>query len=156
MKKIIVAMIALFALSSATFAQTEDSRSASRPSKEEMIKERTERTVKRYGLNDTQAKQLLELNTKYAGKMAGPFGGRRMGQRPGGRQRPEGAPNDSAIQRRRPSREEMKARFAEMKANREAYEKELKGIFTTEQYTKYQEDAAKMKERFAKKSESKE
>ena len=64
MKKIIVAMIALFALSSATFAQTEDSRSASRPSKEEMIKERTERTVKRYGLNDTQAKQLLELNTK--------------------------------------------------------------------------------------------
>ena len=53
-----------------------------------MIKHRTERTVKEYNLNDKQAKQLLDLNTKYADMMkpmhrhGGPGHHGMRGQRP--------------------------------------------------------------------------
>ena len=56
-----------------TTAVAQDEKNQSRPEpkfdKAEMVKHRTDETVKRYNLNDKQAKQLLELNNKYADKM---------------------------------------------------------------------------------------
>jgi hypothetical protein len=41
-------------------------------------------------------------------------------------------------QAQRPSREQMEARMKEMRANREAYNAELKKIMTEEQFSKYE------------------
>lgn len=102
----------------------------------EMVKNRTARTVERFGLNELQAKQLLELNTKYADKMPR-MGGHRSGMRSGDRQRVNR--RNTQGRRERPSREQMESRMKEMRQVREAYDKELKKIMTEEQYTKYTE-----------------
>ena len=72
-----ITMMAALLISTSAVAQEESK--AQRPEKKfdktEMVKHRTDETVKRYSLNDKQAKQLLELNNKYADKM-GPRGGR--------------------------------------------------------------------------------
>ena len=59
MKQIIMTLAAALFISSAALAQEKNDNR-----KQEMIKHRTERTVKAYGLNDKQAKELLNLNTK--------------------------------------------------------------------------------------------
>lgn len=151
----ILALVAAFAMTSTVFAQNDNGNNFNRPSKEEMIKARTERTVKRYGLNDEQAKQLLELNTKYADKMRRPIGPRHGGPRMGGKNRPQGQPADSLQRRQRPNKEQMEARMKEMKATKEAYEKELQGIMTSEQFTKYLDDEKAMMERFKKRQPAK-
>ncbi len=155
MKKMILALVAAFAMTSTVFAQNDNGNNFNRPSKEEMIKARTERTVKRYGLNDEQAKQLLELNTKYADKMRRPFGPRHGGPRMGGKNRPQGQPSDTLQRPQRPNKEQMEARMKEMKATKEAYEKELQGIMTSEQFTKYLDDEKAMMERFKKRQPAK-
>lgn len=64
MKQFFMMLAAMLFISSAALAQDKsDNR------KEGMVKHRTERMVKEYGLNDSQAKQLLELNTKYVDAM---------------------------------------------------------------------------------------
>lgn len=106
--------------------------------KTEMIKHRTDRMVSRFDLNETQAKQLLELNTAYANKLP------RMGNRAGR----HGMGNKNAQQCDAKCKqcnadckckEQMEKRKSEMKANREAYEKELKNIMSDAQYSKYTE-----------------
>jgi hypothetical protein len=106
------------------------------PDRAEMVKNRTARTVERFGLNESQAKQLLELNTKYADRMPR-MNGRRSGMRSGDRQRAN--MRNMQRKRERPSREQMESRMKEMRQVREAYDKELKKIMTEEQYTKYTE-----------------
>ena len=119
----------------------------------EMIKQRTDQMVEKYKLNETQAKQLLELNTKNAEAM-GPMmgmgrmgGGRRggMGGRRGGGQAGQGgqgAPQmgGGGFQ----MTEEQRARFEEMRKQREEnqkkYEAELEKILTPEQFKSYQKD----------------
>lgn len=134
MKKMMMLIAAMMLTASTISAQSSESNQQARPDRTEMIKSRTDRVVKQLGLNDTQAKQLLDLNTAFADKLPG-MGGRGMargGQR-GGRN------NDSQAPRERPSREQMEARMKEMQANMEAYNTELKKILTEEQYAKYQE-----------------
>ena len=89
MKKIMFSMAAAILMSASALAQTDNA--PQQPDQAEMIKQRTENTVKQYGLNEDQAKQLLELNTKYADKMPMGFGrmgrmGGRGGRREGGRE----------------------------------------------------------------------
>ena len=60
MKQFMMTLVAALFISSAAFAHDKDDKDTR---KQEMIKHRTERTVKDYNLNDEQAKQLLELNT---------------------------------------------------------------------------------------------
>ncbi|MCH5308613.1 MAG: DUF4890 domain-containing protein [Prevotella sp.] len=144
MKKMIAMMAAAILMSSSVVAQ-DNARQGKRPErkfdKTEMLKQRTDETVKKYGLNDEQAKQLLELNTKYADKMGTPGRGSRDFRhgRPG-----RGQGNGG--QRMQPT-EEQKAKMAEARKERmaalEAYDGELQQILTAEQYGSYKADQQK-------------
>ena len=102
----------------------------------EMIQKRTDATVKKYGLDETQAKKLLELNTKYASKM-----GPRMG-RPGGR-RPDA--NNARPELTDEQKAQMKERRQKMEEQMNAYNTELQGILTADQYKSYQADQQKQR-----------
>ena len=119
MKKMMMTMIAAVLMSSAAFAQEEkkcECKNCKKPDKTEMVKHRTDKFAKKYGLNDQQAASLLELNTKYADKFGGP---------------PELTEEQKA---------KFEARRQEMEANRKAYETELKKILTADQFKQYEAD----------------
>jgi len=140
MKQMILALVAMFTWSAAAMAQDDNSgMERRRPTQEQMMQRQTDRTAQRYGLTDEQKGKLLELNKKYAGKMR-PFGmGRRGGFR-GGQGNGQQGGDSSVQQRQRPSREQMEAIRKQMTEAREAYNKELKGILTDEQFQKYNDD----------------
>lgn len=143
MKKMILAFVALISM---TAAQAQDDNNGKRPERPqmdrtEMVKHRTDDTVKKYGLDSNQAAKLLELNTKYADKMGRGFGGRpggfggQRGQRP---QRPEMTEE---------MKQQMEAQRKEQAEARKQYDAELQTILTPEQYKTYKEDQEKrMKE----------
>lgn len=146
MKKIIITMMAAMLVSVSAVAQ-EQSKKEQRPerkfNKTEMVKHRTDETVSRYKLTDKQAKQLLELNTKYADKMMprGPHHHGRPGG-PGADRRPPMPPKDMEGKRPEPPKDDakMKARHQEMEKTMKAYDAELKKIMTSEQYKLYEAD----------------
>ena len=151
MKKILFAIVAAALVSTQAMAQDENSeqRRERKFDKTEMVKHRTDETVSRYKLNDKQAKQLLELNTKFADKM-GPRGPRHGG--PHGRPgvgRPPMPPSDAQAQRPEPPKDDskMKERRAEMEKAMKEYDAQLQKIMTADQYKSYQEDQKKMRER---------
>ena len=135
---------------------SERKRDMKRPDKTEMVKKRTDETVKQYGLDSEQAAKLLELNTQYADKM-----GPRLGQRPGGMRGGKGQRPDS-LKKQRPQRHEgemkegrpegndgpgMKERREQWMKQMEAYNAELQKIMTPEQFKAYKADREKrMKE----------
>ena len=122
----------------------------------EMIKQRTDQMVEKYKLNETQAKQLLELNTKSADTMPMMGMGRMGGGRPGGmgggrRGGGQGAPQMGGGQGAPQMggggfqmTEEQRAQFEEMRKQREEnqkkYDAELEKILTPEQFKSYQKD----------------
>lgn len=140
MKKTMLILAATIMMATAASGQETQKVTKQKFDQTEMVKNQTDRMVKNYGLNETQAAQLLEVNTKFADKMPrrphGNRGGMR-GQRP---QHPDNA------QQARPSEEQIQARRAEMRANIEAYQAELKKIMTSEQYEKYTSDIKKRME----------
>ena len=153
MKKILFSMAAAIMMSTSAFAQMGGPQQLSPEQQKEMIQQRTDETVKQYGLNEDQAKQLLDLNTKYADKMPmgfGRMGGRRGGGRPGGQGGPQGGFGGGAPQggfgggQMPQMTDEMRARMEEMRKQmtetREAYTKELEKIMTPDQFKKYTED----------------
>ncbi len=166
MKKIILSFAAALFVSLAAVAQ--ESQNEARPQgkkfdKTEFVKKRTDMTVKQYGLNETQARQLLDLNTKYADIMVPGPRGHRHGMRPGHgpkqqkdslRQRPQkprsdadtGATSQEGKQRPELSDEQkaqMKANREQREADQKAYDVELQKILTPEQYQQYQADMKK-------------
>ena len=152
MKKMMMTMIAAVLMSSAAFAQEEKKCECKckQPDKTEMVKHRTDRVVKKYGLNDQQAASLLELNTKYADKFGGPRG--HHGKKHEGQaDATTGAttPQPRGDKKRPELTEEQKAQFEarrqEMEANRKAYETELKKILTEDQFKQYEADMKKHK-----------
>ena len=152
MKKMILAIAATMMLTTA-MAQGNNQqgrRNGQRPDRTEMIKMRTDRTVEQYKLNADQAKQLLELNTKYADTMFGGFGGR--GGRGGGPRMGGGGFGGGQNGQMPELTEEQKKQFEEMRKQREEsqkkYDTELQTILTADQFKAYQEDQAKMRERF--------
>ena len=150
MKKVLLAMVAGMMMTANVMAQEANQNGQERRQMDpkEMVKQRTEQTVKQYGLNEEQASKLLDLNTRFMGKIPmGPMGGQRMGQ---GRrpqmgqmgqmpQRPQRPQNDS-VQGRRAQRGQMGGNFEEMRKNMETYEAELKTILTEEQFKAYSKD----------------
>lgn len=152
MKQFMMTLVAALFISSAAFAHDKDDKDTR---KQEMIKHRTERTVKDYNLNDEQAKQLLELNTKYADKMRRPHHGRHhgphgmKGKRPesphcGGKcECPDTPKGDKKCERPEPPKGDMKEKRAEMQETMKAYDAELQKIMTPEQYKNYKADMAK-------------
>lgn len=108
--------------------------------REEMVKFRTERMVKKYGLNAEQAVALLALNEKQMPMMRHP---RRGNQ-------PEKADSTSQRPRREGNKADAKGQRMDRghrigKHNIEAYNAELQKIMTAEQYKSYQEDMEKMR-----------
>lgn len=139
--------VMLFVGSTALAQEKNDNR------KQEMIKHRTERTVKDYNLNDKQAKKLLDLNTKYADMMrpmhrhGGPGRHSMNGQRPEPPkdmkgQRPE-PPKDMKGEMPEPPKGDMKGMREKMEKDMKAYDEELQKIMTPEQYKKYKADMEK-------------
>lgn len=158
MKKMMMTMIAAVLMSSAAFAQEEkkcECKNCKKPDKTEMVKHRTDKFAKKYGLNDQQAASLLELNTKYADKFGGPRGhhGKHHGKK---HECKADATTGATAQQPRGDKkrpeltEEQKAKFEarrqEMEANRKAYETELKKILTADQFKQYEADMKNHKE----------
>ena len=123
----------------------------------EMIKQRTDQMVEKYKLNETQAKQLLELNTKNADLMGRGMGMGRMGGQGGRRGGGQGAPQMGGGQGAPQMggggfqmTDEMRAQFEEMRKQREEnqkkYDAELEKILTPEQFKSYQEDQKQQRE----------
>jgi hypothetical protein len=151
MKKMVLAMTAALVMSMGAVAQDEqkaERRERGQFDQTEMIQRRTDATVKKYGLNDEQAKKLLEQNTKFAGKM-GPRRGRphamsrQPDRRPGDSVSARRGRNPQRMERRDSAggpRPEMRPMTDEMRKNMEAYEAGIKEILTEEQYKAYQED----------------
>lgn len=137
MKKMILAFIAVLALSTGAYAQNNDQSKKMTP--QEMVQKRTDRIVQKYGLDSNQAKQLFELNQKYAGKM-GPMGMRGQGMRGQGMNGQGMNGQGMNQQRQRPSLEDMQKRVEQMKADSAAYHQGLQKIMTKDQYEKFMND----------------
>lgn len=123
-----------------------------KPDATTMIQKRTENMVKKYGLDKTQAKQLLELNTKYAGTMGSRIGqrsGKRgpAGIRQGNKRGVAGARSgkDSVARKRPQLTKDQQAAFLERRKQAQestkAYDTELQTIMTADQYKSYKADA---------------
>lgn len=160
MKKTLLIAAAALMLCIGAHAQTDsksgNSEQRQKPDATQMAQNRTDRMVKKYGLNDTQAADLLTLNKKYAGKM-GPGAGR-----PGENKSSESETTSAKTSKSRKASKSGKASTTtsssnersgrpeltdaqkkEMQTNRSEYEAELKKILTDEQYKSYQEDSKK-------------
>lgn len=149
-----MAIAAMMVISTASMAQdnNEKKQVPRKMDRTEMVKHRTDRMVKEYGLDEAQAQKLLELNTAYADKMPRMGGPRPGGPRPQGqpdaKQKVDGTTGATAQQpAERPSKEQMEARRAEMMKNTEAYQAELKKILTDEQYNKFIENQKNRQQR---------
>lgn len=152
MKKLVLTMIAMVTMSLSAMAQdTAQVRRQFNP--EQMAKMRTDAVVKKYGLNDDQAKKLLDLNTRFAGKIRpmGPMGGqRRGGQRMQGERPQRMNPDSLRAQGQRRGQGQRGGGFnrEEMQKNMEDYNNELKSILTPEQYEAYQKDEQQNRRQF--------
>ena len=152
MKKLVLTMIAMVTMSLSAMAQdTAQVRRQFNP--EQMAKMRTDAVVKKYGLNDNQAKKLLDLNTRFAGKIRpmGPMGGqRRGGQRMQGDRPQRMNPDSLRAQGQRRGQGQRGGGFnrEEMQKNMEDYNNELKAILTPEQYEAYQKDEQQNRRQF--------
>ena len=160
MKRMILTLMAVAVVGTAAFAQEKKECQCQdqKFDKTEMVKHRTDETVKRYNLNDKQAKQLLELNNKYADK---------MGPRPphhghkGGPGRPPKDKKDAKGQRPEPPKDgkrptppqdgKRQEHRKQMEETMKAYDAELQKIMTAEQFKSYQADMKKRREHREKK-----
>lgn len=147
MKKAIIALAAMLTMGTA-LCHAQDNNGRPQPPKDfnpqEMIQKRTDETVKKYSLDETQAKKLLALNQKYDTLLMRPMGGPRRGPRPEGRRdttnrRPELTAEQKA--KMEEGRKNWEAQRQKMEEARKAYDTELQTILTTEQYEKYQADS---------------
>ena len=131
MKRIVFLMVTLFLMGSVVMAQGQRGEHKKMTPKER-AEQMTERMVKEYSLNDTQKKQLFEVNLAQCEKM-----GDRGSMRPqrDGKKAPE------------MTKEEREKMRAEMKANSEAYNAQLQKIMTKDQYASYTKKQAEREQR---------
>lgn len=161
MKRMILTLMAVAVVGTAAFAQEKKECQCQdqKFDKTEMVKHRTDETVKRYNLNDKQAKQLLELNNKYADKMGPrpPHHGHKGG--PG--RPPKDNKKDAKGQRPEPPKDgkrptppqdgKRQEHRKQMEETMKAYDAELQKIMTAEQFKSYQADMKKRREHREKK-----
>ncbi len=137
MKKMILALCAVFAFAVSANAQKVDKKERKQPTKEEMVQHQTDRMAERLDLNDKQKKELLKLNTEHFGKM-------------GPRMNPRGPRKDmkkGGEKRERPSEAQMKEMRKKFEEGQKKYNAGLKKILTDEQYAKYEKMQQDMKNR---------
>lgn len=141
MKRLIVAVSALFIMATVAMAQNDKEQGGKRFDKTEMIQKHTDKMIAKYGLDANQAKALLALNQEYADKMPMMGGGHRGGHGPNFSKDDKSADQQrEQTERQRPSDDMIKARMQEMKENIDAYNGKLKSIMNESQYVRYQED----------------
>lgn len=138
MKKIF--MILMVALLTGSMAMAQQSRrGGKRPDPKERAERMTERMAKEYSLNDTQKKKVYEANLALTEKM----GDMPMRRRPDMQKDNKkdkvnkGEKKRMTEAERKEMKAEMETKREEMKAAREAYDVQLKQIFTKEQYDAY-------------------
>lgn len=139
MKTMILAIAAVFFMSTNAFAQGFGQRDNRRFSPEEMVQRQTDRLASVLGLDDAQKTALLKLNKEFAGKRRpgmgfGPRSNRNRGER-------------DTLNVNRPSNDQMKEMRAQMAETQEAYKAELKKILTADQFKKYEEQEKMMMQR---------
>lgn len=145
MKKMVLMFVALMTIGSAS-AQTEGNKDGMDSTRGD----RTEWMVKELGLSAEQAEKVKELNAKYPElqrRGRGHHGNR--GPRPNMEPRTDGntgATAQAGERPQRPSREEMEKRFAERREKMEAYNNELKGILSEDQFKAYEERMQQMRQ----------
>lgn len=149
MKRMIMAFAALLIVGTATMAQTSDSTKSGKPDRSEIIKKRTEVVALKYGLNEEQKAKLLDLNTKYSGKMRmGKRSDRRMNQVKRESLNKMTAKRDSTMARQAPKAASGNKTIGKrprltMENSMQKYNEELKTIMTDEQFAKYNKDMRK-------------
>ena len=128
MRKYVMAL-ALFLCIGNTCLMAQTKQDRKMPDKSEIIQKRTDRMAERYGLDENQAKALLELNKQYADKMF-------MGGRPGRGNGPRRAiSGDSVSMRKRPDKSQIEEMMKKMTETREAYNNSLKKIMNDSQFS---------------------
>lgn len=146
MKKIVLAIAAIITMSTSATAQEPQNQQNGRPDRAEMIKQRTEETVTKFGLNEQQAQQLLELNTLYADSMRPQMGPRRDGRQDGMRPQRDGQrPQRDGQAREGRGQRGDRGQFGQVM---ERYNAQLKAIMTEEQWKAYEADREQMRQRF--------
>ena len=141
MKKTVL-MLAAVCTFTCAMAQSEGRRGG----REARQSDRTEIMVKELGLNEQQAEQVKQLNAKYPDLQRSGRGNRGGGRGFGSptMRQPQvdgetGATQQAQARPQRPSREEMEKRMEEHRKMQQAYDEELKGILTGEQFTAYKQ-----------------
>jgi len=134
MKKIILTLMAVVAMTTSVMAQEETQQQ--RPQRRqmdatEMAKHRTDEAVKKYDLNAEQAQKLLDLNTRFFKDMR-PMGGHRG--------KPDSLKTDRRPGRQGGPRGGFGGNHEKMKKKMEAYDAELKTFLTEDQYNAYKKD----------------
>ncbi|MBQ9356977.1 MAG: DUF4890 domain-containing protein [Prevotella sp.] len=159
MKKIVMAIAALFIASASIMAQnSNDQQGPQQPpqmDRTQMIQQHTQQMVTEYGLSAEQAQQLLQLNTEFADRIPmffrpGPRGGQRpdslqrapRGQRPqqGARRGGQRQARPDSLGRRGPNGGRPQMDRQQMQQNMEAYNQQLQTIMTAEQYAQFQQN----------------
>lgn len=150
MRKIVMTLAAALTLSATAMAQEVKKDTCKQAAdRTVMIQKRTEATAKRYGLDEEQTKKLLELNTKYDGKVAGlMMRGDFRPMRGDMQARKHGMVMDSSMMKQRLAPDSvMRKRMnpaagkrMNMAKSMKEYNEELRGIMTEEQYQKYEQD----------------
>ncbi len=145
MKKIILALVAVFALSMSVQAQEEKKERPEMPNQEEMVQRMTDMMAENLGLSADQKEAVLAINKEYAGKLMpqmhhprGPKPDGENGEKPENfgeklEQAPEAFEHDveGAADKAEGKVEAEKAR--------EEYKEALKAVLTEEQLSKYEE-----------------
>lgn len=149
---------AILLITAAIFSVTLCMAQEKKEKKQMTIEQKTEKMVNYLQLNDKQAKELKQLNEKYAdllqrparphgkGHFGGPHGQRPPKMKQEGNENLEKRPDMKSGHHGKPNhpqmsdeeRAKMKEKMMEYKKQREEYQKELKSILTEEQYQKYQ------------------
>ncbi len=110
--------LAMLVLSALLVSSVMFAQQRQRPSADDMAKRQTEQMVSNLSLNDDQKSKVEAINLKYAQQQQAAF---------------------------QSSNDDRQARMDEMKKMQEAKDTELKGILTSDQYTKYQQNQQERK-----------
>lgn len=138
MKKIILSIVAMLTIGTAMAQGGGQFGGRFGGMKPMTVEQRTDKMVKDLELNEEQSAKVKELNTKYASMWERP----NMGPRGNG-EMPDSIKNMSREQ----MREQMQARFKEMREKQEAYNNELKEIVGDEKFAKYQKQQKRQMQR---------
>ncbi|MBQ4222382.1 MAG: DUF4890 domain-containing protein [Prevotella sp.] len=157
MKKVLMIALMAASVSLTAMAQEQNSQEGRRFDRSEMIQRRTDMMAQRYGLNESQKMQLLELNKKYDMMSMGPRQGGRPGHFQGNNGEARGNAGEGQRQHRQgpPPTDNAQAGQGQPRGPRQGmgrgpgrfdpekmkeYEAGLKSIMNDEQFAKYEAD----------------